>query len=455
MSADRYGNAVTGADAEALTGIDNFVHGFLSYQTKAANILAAAQAAPGCCLAQVYAGMLWMFLEAPEAPAHAEAFIARAEALSSGATAREAALARLTRLWAQGNIPAFLEQAEALARAHPRDLALIKLLQYHHFNRGDAPGMLRAGLIALPSAEAEPYVHGMIAFGYEQCHLLDHAEASARRAMQIEPTDPWAHHALAHVMLTQGRVDEGIAFLESVSGHWAGLNSFMQTHNWWHLALFYLSRDRVADVLAVYDTHVWGLEKDYSQDQVGAVSLLARMEFAGIDVGARWQDVAAHIARRGADTTAPFLTLQYLFALERADRPEARALMQAIVDRADTPAHDRAAWAEVALPAARGITAHAQGNAAEAARLLGRALPRMREIGGSHAQRDFFEQIHLDALTRSGNWSAAQQVLELRRAHDPDGIPLNRHLAQVYDAAGLPAEAARARARIGASGYRA
>ena len=42
------------------------------------------------------------------------------------------------------------------------------------------------------------------------------------------------------------------------------------------------------------------------------------------------------------------------------------------------------------------------------------------------------------------------QVLELRRAHDPDGIPLNRHLAQVYDAAGLPAEAARARARTGA-----
>ncbi|MCB1362131.1 MAG: tetratricopeptide repeat protein [Rhodobacteraceae bacterium] len=448
MTTDCLGNPISETDPEVIRGIDDFIEGFLAYQTRAVTILGVIGDHPASCLGNAYAGFLYMFLESPQAPDLARPFAERA--LAAAGTPREQANARVLAAWVAGDIPQVIHLCDEAARQWPGDLALIKLGQYHLFNLGDAVGMLRMALHALPPQADAPYLHGMIAFGYEQCHLLDQAESAARRAMEIVPSDPWAHHALAHVMLTQGRVDEGIAFLESVSGHWAGLNSFMQTHNWWHLALFYLSRDRVADVLAVYDTHVWGLEKDYSQDQVGAVSLLARMEFAGIDVGARWQDVAAHIARRGADTTAPFLTLQYLFALERADRPEARALMQAIVDRADTPAHDRAAWAEVALPAARGITAHAQGNAAEAARLLGRALPRMREIGGSHAQRDFFEQIHLDALTRSGNWSAAQQVLELRRAHDPDGIPLNRHLAQVYDAAGLPAEAARARARIGA-----
>ena len=278
----------------------------------------------------------------------------------------------------------------------------------------------------------------------------DPTEAAARRAIEIEPTDPWAHHALAHVMLTEGRVAEGIAFMESVSSTWDDLNSFMHTHNWWHLALFYLSRDRQADALAVYDRHVWGREKDYSQDQVGAVSLLARMEFAGIDVGERWQDVADHVARRGADTTSPFLTLQYLYALERAGRPEAGTLMQAIAARAANPAHDRTAWAEVALPAAEGIAAHARGDAATAVRQLGRALPRLQEIGGSHAQRDFFDQVHLDALLKAGEMSSAQQVLELRRHFDPDGIPLNRQLAQVYDSLGLPDQARKARGRIGA-----
>jgi len=132
-----------------------------------------------------------------------------------------------------------LAAAEHIAIQHPRDLVTIKLAQYHHFNLGDATAMLRLGLRALPACDDQPYVHGMIAFGYEQCHLMDAAETSARRALDIEPSDPWAHHALAHVMLTQNRVDEGITFLESVAPMWAGLNSFMRSHNWWHMALFY------------------------------------------------------------------------------------------------------------------------------------------------------------------------------------------------------------------------
>ena len=63
--------------------------------------------------------------------------------------------------------------------------------------------------------------------------------------------------------------------------------------------------------------------------------------------------------------------------------------------------------------------------------LLGRVLPRIFEAGGSHAQRDFFNQIHLDSLIKSGNTSAAQQVLESRRSFDPNGVPLNKLLEKV------------------------
>lgn len=441
MTADCLGNPVTNAPPETLQGIDDFILGFLSYTPRAVNILAAAEAAPDCCLANAYAAMIWMFLEAPEAAERALPFLATAQKAAPGATRREQDITALVAAWVSNDIPQVLALTETIATHHPRDLAIIKLAQYHHFNLGDAPAMLRLGLRALPACEDLAYVHGMIAFGYEQCHLLADAEASARRALQIEPTDPWAHHALAHVMLTQSRADEGIAFLESVSHTWAGLNSFMRTHNWWHLALFYLSRGRGTDVLASYDTHVWGVEKTYSQDQVGAVSLLARMEFAGVDVGDRWEDVARHIAARGADTVQPFLTLQYLYALCRTARPEAATLMQAIETRAAKPSHVRTAWAEVALPAARAIAAHAAGDFDTCIRLMGQALPRMAETGGSHAQRDLFEQILLDALIRAGRVSAAQQVLEMRRTFDHDGVPLNRALAQVYAKAGLPAQA--------------
>ena len=76
------------------------------------------------------------------------------------------------------------------------------------------------------------------------------------------------------------------------------------------------------------------------------------------------------------------------------------------------------------------------------------ALPRLAEIGGSHAQRDLFDQIVLDALIRSEQLCEAQQMLEVRRGFDPDGIPVNQALAAVYERLDLPAQAACARSRV-------
>jgi hypothetical protein len=183
--------------------------------------------------------------------------------------------------WFGDDIPEALSIADSILKAWPRDLLILKMRQYHDFNRGDFPAMLKAAVSVAPAADDAPQLHGMLAFAYEQCHLLDEAEAAARRALALKRKEPWAQHALAHVMLTQGRIDEGVAFLEGVRDTWTGLNSFMDTHLWWHLALFYLSQGRFRDALAAYDNHCWTQEKDYSQDQIGAVSLLARLEIGG------------------------------------------------------------------------------------------------------------------------------------------------------------------------------
>ena len=66
------------------------------------------------------------------------------------------------------------------AREHPRDLVSLKLGQYHCFNTGDCPGMLRLALAVLPHAAEVPYVHGMAAFGYEQRPPPREAAADAR-----------------------------------------------------------------------------------------------------------------------------------------------------------------------------------------------------------------------------------------------------------------------------------
>jgi hypothetical protein len=71
----------------------------------------------------------------------------------------------------------------------------------------------------------------------------------------------------------------------------------------------------------------------------------------------------------------------------------------------------------------------------------------MAEAGGSHAQRDLFEQVLLDAAVKSGRTTAAQQMLELRRGADPNGVPVNTALAAIYTRLGLRELSDRARDR--------
>jgi Flp pilus assembly protein TadD len=448
MQQDYLGNPITAQRDATLRGIDDFIEGYLAYETRAERILGAADADPGSCLANVYAGLLWMLLEAPEGARHAAKYLAAAERAAPLAARREQLNAAVLRAWVDDDPARTLRLCDQISDEFPRDLVIVKTHQYFEFNRGNSPEMLRVALKVATTNADVPYVHGMTAFAYEQCHLLNEAESEARSALDMRRKEPWAQHALAHVFLTRGRIDEGARFLEEMAETWTGLNSFMFTHIGWHLALFYLSQGRDQRALELYDRQCWGIAKDYSQDQVGAVSLLARLEIAGIDVGPRWQDLADHLAARAHDTVLPFLTLQYLYGLARAGRSEAETLLESVRRYAETaPAFTREAWREVALPGCEGLYAYARGDYTEAWRHLAPSVPRMAEAGGSHAQRDLFLQILLDTAVKGGRLTAAQQMLELRRMADPNGVPVNSALAAVYTQLGLPELADRARAR--------
>jgi hypothetical protein len=448
MQQDYLGNPITAQSDATLRSIDEFIEGYLAYERRAERILAAADADPGSCLANVYAGLLWMLLEAPDAARHAAKYLSAAERAAPLATRREQLNASVLRAWADDDLARALRLCDEISDEFPRDLAIVKMHQYFEFNRGNSPEMLRVALKAAAASADVPYVHGMTAFAYEQCHLLDEAETAARSALEMRRKEPWAQHALAHVLLTRGRIDEGARFLEEMTDTWTDLNSFMFTHIGWHLALFYLSQGRDREVLDLYDRQCWGIAKDYSQDQIGAISLLARLEIAGIDVGPRWQDLGRHLAARAQDTVLPFLTLQYLYGLARAGRPEAETLLEAVRRHAETaPAFTREAWRDVALPGCEGLYAYARGDYTQAWRHLASSVPRIAEAGGSHAQRDLFEQILLDTAVKSGRWSTAQQMLEVRRLADPNGVPVNSALAAVYAQLGLPELADTARAR--------
>ena len=161
----------------------------------------------------------------------------------------------------------------------------------------------------------------------------------------------------------------------------------------------------------------------------------------GCDVGDRWVGLAERLTSRTGDFVTPFLTMQYLYALARAGRVEADDLLANLRDLT-APEWSAPVWANMAAPACEGLAAHARGDYARAADALDRAIPQIWRGGGSHAQRDMFHQIHLDALIRAGRYGEAQQNLMGRLSFEPDSVPNNTALAGVYEALGLPQEAA-------------
>ncbi|MGF6214041.1 tetratricopeptide repeat protein [Comamonas sp. 4034] len=436
---DLYGNPVS-CDAAALPYLNDFAEGFAACEMRVLRLLEIA-GQDDSPLVQIWSAALHLFAEDAQAASNARPFLQRARAMQPQANAREMLWLTAIEAWADGDTPLAAAQLEALVQRHPRDLAALKLAHYHAFNLGDSPAMLRMAFTAQPHCADVPYFHGMLAFAYEQCHLLRQAEGAARHAVHMRFKEPWAHHALAHVLLTEGRVDEGLDFMQNASGSWSGLNSFMQTHNWWHLALFLVEDERHDEALQLHDSQVWGVVPAYSQDQIGSISLLARLELEGVDVGHRWQQLTPYLLQRQHDHVLPFLDLQYLYGLARAQQWEAAQQLLASMQRhADAQEHPqlRAIWQEVCLPAARGVLAHAQGQYQQAARQLGPLIARLVEIGGSHAQRDLFTQLYWSALRHTGQWTALQNLVQPWRNQQPQSKRLARHMQRIYQGLGLP-----------------
>lgn len=416
MLADAYGNPVSTDDPATVAAIDRFVEEVLAYGAQAVGIVQAAQSAPDCALANAYAAALMMFTETGKAPDLARPFLAAALQTAPRATERERATVRAVQGWVEGDWETLVGATDGILDRHPRDLLALKLGQTHRFLLGDFDGMLRLSAKSLPACGDVGYVHGMHAFALEQCHRIAEAQEAALQAIAIRREDAWAQHAYAHAQETQGRLDEGIRFMTEHADTWARCNSFMLTHNWWHVALYHLDRDEPQQALALYDQRVWGVWKEYSQDQLNAVALLARLELRGVDPGTRWTELAGFLRTRVHESVWPFNELHYLYGLARADERSAVAakLERFVADAARVDPFVRRTWQQVAVPAAHGVVAAGLGRHPEAVRHLAPVMARLQEIGGSHAQRDLFELIFLDALERGGELPRARAIVEKR-----------------------------------------
>jgi len=434
VAKDGQGLEVGNASDEAIEALDFLREEWLVFGKRFDRFMAAADREERCALLPVMAANLVLSMNSADGRTSGERYLARAKAMAKNATPREQAWIEATDAWIAGDTDKSLAVHEKMVAEWPRDLLAVKLGQLHAFNRGDAEALLRLGEKAFAANRENHYAWAMYAFGLEECNRLEEAETHARKAIEMERRDPWAHHAVAHCLEARGRMLDGVAFLQGMSDTWEDCNSFMYTHNWWHLALFLIDLDRTDEALQLFDKRVWGVWKEFSEDQINAISLLARLELRGVDVGARWTDVASYLKGRVHEHFVPFLDLQYLYALARAGEQSAvTEMLASLEDRAErAKPFEREAWADCAVPAAHGLAAHARGDHAEAARLLSQAMPHLQPIGGSIAQRSLFGAIHLDALIRSGWNDAALKLLQIDDRERPTVPATKRALADLY-----------------------
>jgi hypothetical protein len=409
MYQDIQGLEVTTHSLEAIAAIDRFIEQMLSYGNQAeAAILAAIAADPACAIAQAYAAAYYLCQENALDRSRAIPFINAAKQTSTAATPREQAYISAIAAWSQRDIHHAIDLHQAIAQQTPTDLLSIQQGQYHAFYLGHMPLLLNFAETALATHSSAHVLHhyllGMTAFGLEQCGQLAAAESMAHQAIALNSHDPWAHHALAHVWETQNRVEEGIAWMEQFAYTWEHCNSMLHTHNWWHVALFYLAHGNVPAVLQLYDERVWGRARRRSpKDQVGAIATLLRLELRGVSVGDRWNDLADYLHPRLFEHALPFQDVHYIYALARAERSYWLTTMlhsmQAHVS--SLAPHQQAVWTEVALPAAEALIAHAQQRYDTASDRLRPVLAHLGRLGGSHAQRALFNQVYQHAHTHA------------------------------------------------------
>ena len=441
---------VSTSSHEAVGAIDSFFEQLLSVGNDTQVILKAVDADATCVLANAYAAAFYLFSGTSDAVTQATDYLNAAKANLNRANDREKLYVAAIDAWIRRDIQEAIAHHEAIAEKFKRDLISLHICQYHYRNSGNSEGMLRIAQKVLPANGESPYMYGMLAFGLEECHRLTEALEAGRRATQMKHNNRWAHHAVAHVLETQGRLEEGIAWMESVCETWEGSNPAFYSHLWWHTALYHLDTEDIGKVLDIYDTRIWGrARKENGREQINAISMLLRLDLRGVDVGSRWQEIACYLQPRLHEHIIGFLDLHYIYALVRGGKDDwAKEMLESMQAYAKNalPSIQRT-WTEVALPAARGMIAHAQGNWQRAMAELEPVLPRLQETGGSHAQRDLFAQVYLDALLHAEQNHLALDLLS-KRATARNNIPaIQRSLGLTYSKLGRIDEANQASRR--------
>lgn len=410
---DARGHSLSGATSEAAERFDAIIDDLYYYRLGVGDRLdALLQEFPEFGLAHVLKGYSLMTEGTFEAHPKARAHLRLAEA--SPANPRERLHQEALRAWIAQDLAARAAAWEQTLVEWPLDLLALRQYTGTLFWAGDKrhQAEVTAGVAGRWSSRTPGYGHFLSAhaFAMEEAGQYEVAERCAREALAIQPQDLWALHGLTHVLEMQGRVPEGIELLGDAARFLNDYNLF-RGHLWWHLCLFKMSQSSFDEVLELFDRELYPKSSTFYLDIQNGASVLARLEFQGVDVGpARWERLAQASLLIATQSTIWFTSMHHVMALARSGRVSAVQSTLEYLRSAGTSSSQAALAHELARAAA----AFYQGKLREALDRMLAVRQRHSELGASHAQQDLYDQFMVMAALRLGDLPRVRQLLKAR-----------------------------------------
>lgn len=426
MTLDRYGLEMSGS-AEAASSYDRALHHLLRFQPE---VVTASEAAfdqdPACVMGRVlraYVGV--MSSEWPDTLAAGQLVAGLA-----GGNDREKAHLCAIASWVEGDMHAAGRTLESILADYPRDVLALAVGHQVDFFTGDARN-LRGRIERVRAAFTrddidESFLDGMWAFGLEECGDYARSEEVGLRAVAANAKDVWGIHAVVHTYEMQGRVGEGIRYLETRRKDWME-GTFLNVHNGWHLAIYLLEREDYAGALAIYDEMIHNAKSaGVAMEMLDASGLLWRLYLDGVDTGSRFAALADAWAAKDPLPWYVFNDLHAVMALVGAGR---QAEAEAVVKRLESfatgdggaPAN-RIMVRGAGLAAARALVAYGRGDDREVIEQLAPVRHHLSIFGGSHAQRDAYQRTLLAAAIRGGERALACVLIDERLEVRPSSV---------------------------------
>ena len=408
---DRLGLEVTAASGEAARAGDEAIWEYVTFGRDPGGKMKAALALdPQMPMTLLLQGYFFHLMGLPALAAKAKSVFSSVSGIKQINGREKAHLAALG-AWCEGELEQVCTVLEGVLKEYPRDILALKISNYLYFYMGRSQAVRDGPARALKSwDEAAPgyaNVLALHAFGLEESGDYAAAERAGRRATELNPRDPWAVHSIAHVLEMQDRADEGVRWIESLTEHWDTAN-FFRLHLWWHLALMHWGVDRPDKALALYDAQIWADGSNENISLCNDISMLARLEIAGADVGPRWDAVAKVVRENSGGSVLAFVDAHYALALGELPTLHAQGVTGRI-------------HADFGRDLCEAMVAWRAGDHPAVTKRLAPARASLKQVGGSHAQRDLFTLILLDSAIQSGNESLAKAIRGERSKQRPAG----------------------------------